>query len=534
MNSNRRSPSSDSRKADNSVAAPKTLDAMRAHPHFEVTLTARTDLETIADVLLEACSGLFPGERPTIMVDRRNILALISVSEHQVERLQYKSWIEHRPSGMRYPCRFLEGTLGVPQKRVSVKLLGAKFAFLKSQQHVRDHLKKSEPLIRANWQQCTGAEYCYVHLHYSSEDSDLLAAVEELREFLETEASQVLLESLPLHVPPCDRFSLSVDNGFRKVAYDHNVSPWTRTQRDSPLGPEWCTFATDTAEKMAATIEAYKEFARANPQFNLKVLGDSSKASPSTQRRGAYAKKIPRSPTSGSTSPVTASSPPSSNSPVETLDLPMAPVMRQGAAIPAAHYSNGPSFEGFTPVPTVSAAIPSNGRPYNAPRHAHHEGGLNGFGPRRDRGAPARAILSNDAAPTKQSPPSPAPIMNSNAPSDLPPGLNLANMHIAAPPMSLPVYGYAPAVPSFQSLMSGFPQYVPDHQYVANPFMSANPSDDVWGKYSPPTESFIPTMVASGNTNAALNSSLSYSDLFVSPADTNRFLSLTDSTGLSG
>ena len=570
MNNNRRSSSGEARKTDNSAASTLSVDEMKLHPHFEVTLTARTNMDTIIDTLLEACSGLFPGERPTILLDRRHCCALISVSEHQVERLQYKSWIEHRPTGNRYTCRFREGTLGIPQKRVSVPLLGAKFAFLKSQQHVRDHLKKSEPLIRANWQQCTGAEYCYVHLHYSSEEPALLAAVEELRVFLESEAEKVLLESLPLHVPPCDRFALSIDKGFREVAYEHNVSPWTRTQRDSPLGPEWCTFATDTVEKMSATIEAYKAFARANPNFNLKVLGENSTKTAKPQSMPRTSRKTARSSASSSPSHSGASSP-TGNSP-NTHDLPMAPIMRHGApftpnAAAAMAFNNfGPSFvdaESFNKTP--AAVVGGSAR--MTPASHHQQSPSFGFGPRFDRNAPARSIAPNDAV-------APSPQMNSNLPSDLPPGLNLAAsnsnlVHIPNPAMSLPSFGgYVPATASpiapmtvaggappamgFHPLFTGleplrFPHtstsmsFAPtvDPQYPSNSnsySTTSNNTDDIWGKYSPPSESFIPS-IAAANANTANNgiaSSLSFSDFFINPAEANRIFSLTDSTGLSG
>lgn len=533
MSNTRRFPSGYARKTDNSVTA-LALDEMQAQPHFEVTLTTRTNMETITDTLLEACSGLFPGERPTILVDSRQCLALISVSEHQVERLQYKSWIEHRPTSTRYPCRFCEGTLGVPQKRASVKLLGAKFAFLKSQQHVRDHLKKCEPLIRANWQQCTGAEFCFVHLHYSSEEPALLEAVDELRNFLEEEASHVLLESLPLHVPPCDRYALSIDNGFRAVAYDHNVSPWTRTQRDSPLGPEWCTFATDTAEKMSATIEAYKEFARSNrSKFNLKVLSDT-KMSPPTARGGN--RKMARSSASGASSPSASSTSPSNNSPVESLEFPMSPVMTG----PTHNYQDSSYNNGFHPAPTVSAAKSHNTYGGQNKNRGPQDSNFGGFGPRRDRNAAARSITPNDAAPLQYSPPSPTPLLNVNAPSDLPPGLNLAApaAHISNPHMSLPFGFVMPPTTTFHSLMPGFDPLrfpsnaVPFHMPSA-PLAATEPSfDDVWGKYSPPSESFIPSIASSGAVTS--DPALSFSDFFINPTEQNRYLSLTDSTGLSG
>jgi len=249
-------------------------EALRV-PHLQVTLPHNTTMNSIEETLADACCGLLLGERPKVFVDKKHYVAVIPIPPERVERVLYKSYILHKPSGARYQCSFREGNVSVPeQKRISIDLPGAKFAWLKAQSHIRDRLYSYEPLIRVNWQQCTGAEKCKIHLHYSSSDESILREAEALRDWILDEAAKVIVRSFPLYVPPRNRYGLSSDAKFREIAYNHCVSLWTRTMKDSPIGSEWCTLATDDMEQMDATLEAYKEYGMSTKW--------GSKTSPST------------------------------------------------------------------------------------------------------------------------------------------------------------------------------------------------------------------------------------------------------------
>jgi hypothetical protein len=261
----------------NGVAFVDTFQEALTVPHLHVTLPHNTPLNSIEETLADACCGLLLGDRPPVFVDRKHHVAVIPIPAERIERVLYKSYIIHKPTGSRYQCSFSEGTSkAVAQKRISIELPGAKFAWLKAQSHIRDRLYSYEPLIRVNWQQCTGAEMCKIHLHYSSEDESTLHEVESLRSWIVAEADKVIIRSFPLYVPPRNRYPLSSDAKFREIAYHHHVSLWTRTMKDSPIGNEWCTFATDDAEQMEATLASYREYG-----MNTKWGAKSSASSPS-------------------------------------------------------------------------------------------------------------------------------------------------------------------------------------------------------------------------------------------------------------
>jgi len=249
-------------------------------PHLEVTLPHNSSLNGIESTLAEACCGLLLGEKPSVFLDRKNYVAVIPVPSDRIERVLYKSYILHKTSGARYPCKFRVGEANSStQRKVTIELPGAKFAWLKAQAHIRDRLYSYEPLIRVNWQQCTGAETCKIHLHYSSEAESLLTELGALEEWIETESNKVVVRSFPLYVPPRNRFGLSSDGKFREIAYTNGVSLWTRTMKDSPLGNEWCTLATDDPEAMEATLQAYIEFGQTT-KWGAKSNASSPSQSP--------------------------------------------------------------------------------------------------------------------------------------------------------------------------------------------------------------------------------------------------------------
>lgn len=272
-------------------------------PHLHVTLPHNTSLTAIEETLADACCGLLLGDRPAVFVDKKHHVAVIPIPPERIERVLYKSYIIHKPSGARYQCSFSQGAQKIlAQKRISISLPGAKFAWLKAQSQIRDRLYSYEPLIRVNWQQCTGAELCKIHLHYSSEDDSTLSEVEALRSWILEEADKVLVRSFPLYVPPRNRYPLSSDSKFREIAYHHRVSLWTRTMKDSPIGNEWCTFATDDHEQMEATLAAYREFG-----MNTKWGAKSSASSPSQSPPAASSPSPISRATSGPSSPVSTS-----------------------------------------------------------------------------------------------------------------------------------------------------------------------------------------------------------------------------------
>lgn len=566
----------------------KALAELRTQAHLEVTLPYSNQYESLVETLYEAISGLFPGERPTIVVDKKHNKALIAVPELQIERLQYKSFIIHKPTSRRYPCRFCEGTnSGVSQRRVTVTMPGAKFAFLKSQQHVRDRLKRAEPLIRASWQPCTGAQMCYVRLHYSSDEPELLEAVEEMRLFLEAEAAKILLACIPLNVPPCERFDLSNDPEFRKVSYDHNVSLWTRTQRDSPLGPDWCTFATDDPDKMNATIQAYIDFAaRSSTRFDIKVLkayqnapahiangtqathtsnhkfvtpAGSLHASPAASDAHAIAQNAHQNNQHNANARNQRKNRTNTNARAAYTGANSTMTNNTKTESAASAYAYLPTYD-YVPSYSDNATATS----------------VAGFGPRgAGKNAPARSIATEDEfAPSAFSSPSSSP---SNLPSDLPPGLNIADLHISAPKhiaqplhqllgdstdsMMLPLppmtLSGAPAttMSPFAPMLTGLePLKFPSNDFyspykldsfmtpsVTAPlamniatnassahFMPTPTADNVWDKYSPPTESFVPSAALDSSSSDAY----SYSDYFASEAP--RIFALTESSGRIG
>ena len=336
-------------------------------PHLEVTLPHNTVMNGVEETLAEACCGLLLGERPSVFVDRKSNVAVIPVPGDRIERVLYKSYILHKATGARYPCAFRMGAAGsAVQKKITIELPGAKFAWLKAQSHIRERLYSYEPLIRVNWQQCTGAEVCKIHLHYSSDAEPLLDELQALREWIEDEAQKVVVRSFPLYVPPRNRFGLSSDPKFREIAYTHGVSLWTRTMKDSPLGNEWCTLATDDALQMEATLVAYVEYGQST-KWGAKSSSSSPSQSPpestnpSPIRAAANANRGRVSASSSSSSSLTHTAPaPRTNTHAQASATPVTHVHSNGGMTTARRAQNPNTTLARSIAPSSAAALSSN------------------------------------------------------------------------------------------------------------------------------------------------------------------------------
>lgn len=307
--------SSSTNSSPTSISHIDTIDQARRVPHLEVSLphnstSSATAGASIDRILSDACSGLFLGERPPVFVDESHNIAVIPVPADRVERVCYKSYILDKRTNTRYPFTFHVPQLTQQsQQRLTIELEGAKFAWLKAQVHIRDRLYSYEPLIRVNWQPCTGAATCKIHFHYSSDSENILNELDALRTWLNQQADLVYVENLPIYVPPRNRFGLSSDQRFREIAYNHGVSLWTRTMKDSPLGPEWCTLATDNYEQMVATLNAYREYG-ATTKWGAKPLSTTNSSATSPLASPGHGTL---SPSSESLSPISGSPPDHSN-----------------------------------------------------------------------------------------------------------------------------------------------------------------------------------------------------------------------------